>query len=139
MRKKVLFLCTGNSARSQMAEALLRSFGGTHFEAYSAGTQPTGLNPLTVQAMKELDLDVKEHRSKHVNDVAGQRFDYVITVCDRARETCPVFHGARNIHWSFEDPVAAPPEEQLTLFRRVRAEITASIRDFVMKETVVIP
>src|SRR5262245_15932052 len=94
MKKKVLFLCTGNSARSQMAEALLPLMAGDYFEAASAGTHPAGLNPMTIEVMQDLGVDIRHHRSKSVEEFLGQDFDYVITVCDRAKQTCPVFSGA---------------------------------------------
>jgi len=135
MKQRVLFLCTGNSARSQMAEALLKVIAGQYFEAESAGTHPVGLNPVTVEAMQELGVDVRHHRSKHVNECLGQPFDYVITVCDRAKETCPVVPGARNIrNWSFDDPAAAPMGSRLTAFRRVRDEIANQICRFLSEE-----
>jgi arsenate reductase len=136
VKKKVLFLCTGNSARSQMAEALLGLIAGDLFEAYSAGTHPAGLNPMTVEAMKELGVDIAHHRSKHVEQLLGRPFDYVITVCDRAKETCPIFPLARHArHWSFEDPTAAPPETRLSVFRSVRDEIADRICRFLVEET----
>ena len=105
---KVLFLCTGNSARSQMAEGLLRSLGKQHFEVYSAGTHPTELHPLAVAVMQELRIDISDQRSKDLSEFLGQDFDYIITVCDRARDNCPTFPGDnQRIHWSFEDPAAA--------------------------------
>lgn len=134
MKQTVLFLCTGNSARSQMAEGLLRHFAGDRFEVWSAGTHPVGLKPGAVEAMKEIGLDIAGHRSKHVAELLGQRFDYVITVCDRARESCPVFPGAASVlHWSFDDPasVEAPGEARRQIFRRVRDELSAAIRKFV--------
>ncbi len=135
MKKRVLFLCTGNSARSQMAEALLGMIAGEQFEAQSAGTHPAGLNPVTVEIMRELGHDVRHHRSKHVQEFLGQPFDYVITVCDRAKETCPVLPGVRNIrNWSFDDPAAAPPETRLAVFRRVRDEIAERICRFLVEE-----
>jgi diadenosine tetraphosphate (Ap4A) HIT family hydrolase/protein-tyrosine-phosphatase len=102
--ERVLFICTGNRARSQMAEALLRFHAGDRFEAHSAGTEPKGLAPLTVEAMAETGIDVSAQRSKHVDEFAGQEFDYVITVCDQARQTCPFFPGKRVLHWDIEDP-----------------------------------
>jgi arsenate reductase len=135
MKHRILFLCTGNSARSQMAEALLRLIAGDHFEAESAGTHPTGLNPMTVEAMREIGVDVSNHRSKHVQEFIGQPFNYVITVCDRAKETCPVFPGGVTLrHWSFEDPAAAPPETRLQTFRRVRDEIADRLRQFLIED-----
>ncbi len=133
MKQKVLFLCTGNSCRSQMAEGWLRHLAGDRFDVFSAGTQPAGLNPGAVEAMKEAGVDISRHRSKSITEFAGVRFDYVVTVCDRAKETCPIFPGARTIlHWSFDDPAAAtgPAEERRRVFRRVRDEIADRIRRF---------
>ncbi len=127
----VLFLCTGNSARSQMAEGLLRAIGGTDFEIFSAGTDPRGLNPLAVEAMREGGIDILGHESKSIDRYLGQTFDYVITVCDRARENCPTFPGDNErIHWSFDDPAAATGthEQRLAVFRRVRNEISERLR-----------
>jgi arsenate reductase len=123
-KKRVLILCTGNSARSQMAEGLLRSMAGDRLDVFSAGTQPAGLNSNAVAAMAEIGIDISGHRSKSVDEFRGQAFDYVITVCDGAREACPVFPGqARQIHHDFEDPAAAPAERQLVVFRKVRDEL----------------
>ncbi len=130
-QQRVLILCTGNSARSQMAEGLLRSIAGNRFEVFSAGTKPVGLNPNAVVAMREKGIDISNHRSKSVDEFAGQHFDYVITVCDNAREACPFFPGGgKRIHHSFEDPAAAPPNRQLEVFRRVRDEISARLQEF---------
>jgi arsenate reductase (thioredoxin) len=123
-KQRVLILCTGNSARSQMAEGLLRRMCGDRFEVFSAGTKPAGLNPNAVAALKEIGIDISGNRSKSVDEFAGQQFDYVITVCDNAKEACPFFPGGgERIHHSFADPAAAPADEQLTIFRRVRDEI----------------
>jgi arsenate reductase len=134
MKSSVLFLCTGNSCRSQMAEGLLRHLAGARFEVASAGVEPAGLNPLAVEAMAEIGIDISGHYSKKVDAFAGRPFDWVITVCDAAREACPVFPGAvRQLHWSFEDPAAAegsPPERQV-VFRRVRDQIAERIREFI--------
>jgi arsenate reductase (thioredoxin) len=140
MKQRVLFLCTGNSARSQMAEALLRLIAGDHFEAESAGTHPAGLNPMTVEVMEEIGVDVRHHRSKNLEEFTGQSFSYVITVCDRASETCPVFLGTTGRrHWSFEDPAAAPIEMQLVVFRRVRDEIADRVCQFLIEEVGLTP
>lgn len=131
---RVLFLCTGNSCRSQMAEALLRHFGGEDFEVYSAGTDPTPIHPLSVQVMKEIDVDISARRSKDLREFLGQSFDYVITVCDRARDNCPTFPGDNErIHWGFEDPAAVVGDinAQRMVFRRVRNEINERIRVWV--------
>jgi len=131
MKTSVLFLCTGNSARSQMAEGLLRHFAGDRYEVFSAGTQPVGLNPLAVEAMREIGADISAQRSKHVSEFDGIPISAVVTVCDRARESCPIFPMAgRTIHWSFDDPAAAQGshEEKLAEFRRVRDLIAGRIR-----------
>ena len=128
---RVLFLCTGNSARSQMAEALLRTCGGTDFEVASAGTDPKGLNPLTIEVMAEAGIDVSKQQGKSLDAFLGRSFDYVITVCDRARDNCPTFPGDnQRIHWGFDDPAAATGNsaQQLALFRRVRNEISERLR-----------
>jgi len=133
-KPRVLFLCTGNSCRSQMAEGWLLHLAGDRFEVASAGTRPAGLNPAAVEAMKELGIDIAHHRSKHVNEFVGQPLDWVITVCDSAREACPVFPGAKaQLHWSFEDPAVAQgtPGEIQAVFRRVRDQIAERIKVFV--------
>jgi len=134
MKKTVLFLCTGNSCRSQMAEGLLRHLAGDRFEAASAGTHPAGLNPGAVAVMQEIGIDISSHRSKRVDEYRDARFDYVITVCDRAKEACPLFPAASSqLHWSFEDPAGAVGtiEERQRVFRRVRDEIAERIRPFI--------
>lgn len=131
-RQRVLFLCTGNSARSQMAEGLLQHTAGDRFEVFSAGTRPAGLNPNAVTAMSEIGIDIAGSRSKLVDEFTGQKFDYVITVCDNAKESCPIFPGGgARIHQSFEDPAAAPKESQLAKFREVRDQIAKWMSDFV--------
>jgi len=132
-KARVLFLCTGNSCRSQMAEGWLRHLAGDRFEVSSAGTNPVGLNPGAVAAMKETGVDISTHRSKHLNEFAGVRFDYVVTVCYRAKETCPIFPVARTVlHWSFDDPAlaAGSADERRAVFHRVRDEIAERIRLF---------
>jgi len=132
-KKRVLILCTGNSARSQMAEGLLRHDAGNGFEVESAGTKPTFVRPEAIAVMKELGIDISGHRSKSVAEFDGQKFDYVITVCDSARETCPVFFGeAKRLHRGFDDPAAlhAPEPERLALFRRVRDELRSYLAGF---------
>ena len=132
-KKRVLILCTGNSARSQMAEGLLRHDSGERFEVASAGTKASFVRPEAIAVMREAGIDITGHRSKHVDEFDGQQFDYVITVCDNARETCPVFFGkAERLHHDFEDPAAATgsEEERLTVFRRVRDQLRAYLRDF---------
>src|SRR6185312_5197797 len=125
-RKRVLILCTGNSARSQMAEGLLRHLAGDRFEVASAGVAPTRIRPEAIRVMSEIGVDISSRRAKSVDEFAGQKFDYVITVCDNANEHCPVFPGdVQRIHWSFDDPAAANGDEEsrLSVFRRVRDEI----------------
>lgn len=132
--QRVLFLCTGNSARSQMAEGLLRHIAGDRFEVASAGVSPTRVRPEAIEVMREIGIDISHQRSKSVGDFVGREFDDVITVCDNANEQCPVFSGTtKRIHWSFEDPAAVQGNElaRLTVFRRVRDEIFDRIRLFV--------
>jgi arsenate reductase (thioredoxin) len=119
---RVLFVCTGNSARSIMAEALLRQQGGAAFEVYSAGTEPRGVNPLTIRTLEAAGLDASSARSKSVTKFLGQPFDYVITVCDQARQSCPAFPGVHEtLHWGYEDPAEAEgsEDERFEVFRRV--------------------
>ena len=133
LKKRVLILCTGNSARSQMAEGLLRNDAGDRFDVESAGTKPGIVRPEAIAVMRELGMDISGHRSKHVDEFEGQHFDYVITVCDHAKESCPVFFGAaKRLHHSFEDPAAVigSEEERLAVFRRVRDELRAYLGDF---------
>jgi arsenate reductase (thioredoxin) len=139
MKRRVLILCTGNSARSQMAEGILRHDGGDAFEVESAGVKPGGVRPEAIQAMQEIGIDISGHRSKSVDAFVGQEFDTVITVCDNTKETCPVFPGkTERVHRSFEDP--PPPgegsdEERLSIFRRVRDEIREWMKDFIAVQT----
>lgn len=132
---RVLILCTGNSCRSQMAEALLRQLGGDRFEVCSAGSDPAGyVHPMAVQVMAEIGIDISHHRSKEMSQFIGQSLDYVITVCDDAAEACPVFPGpAKRIHWPFDDPAQAEGDEEQckAAFRRVRDEIRDQLEDFV--------
>jgi arsenate reductase len=146
---RVLILCTGNSARSQMAEGWLNALGGDRFQAFSAGSDPAGtVHPLAIRAMAEVGIDIRHHRSKSMFEFIDQPFDYVITVCAPAAEACPVFPGpARRLHWPLDDPVEDPPlkgisdlqgaeatggeEERLAVFRRVRDEIRARLESFV--------
>lgn len=133
-KKRVLILCTGNSARSQMAEGLLRHMADDCFEVESAGVEPSHIRPQAIEAMREIGVDISGHRSKSVDEFTGDEFDYVITVCDNARERCPVFLGkTERIHWSFEDPAVAEGDEakRLAVFRRVRDEIESRLREFV--------
>ena len=133
MKTRVLVLCTGNSCRSQMAEGVLRRYGGDHVEVQSAGTEPSGVNETAVFVMKEIGIDISRQRSKHVKEFSGQNFDYVITVCDKASEACPVFPGrARRLHWSFPDPPHGTRvnEEALNEFRKVRDLIHDRFKTF---------
>lgn len=123
---RVLILCTGNSARSQMAEGLLRHDGGERFQVESAGVEPASVRSEAIEVMSEIGIDISGHRSKSIDEFIGREFDYVITVCDNANERCPVFPGnVKRIHWSFEDPAAAVGNQaaRLDVFRRVRDEI----------------
>jgi len=131
-KRRVLILCTGNSARSQMAEGLLRHDAGDLFEVSSAGTAPSSVRPEAIAAMRELGIDISGHRSKSVSEFAGQQFDIVLTVCDNARETCPIYLPAvRRLHHSFDDPAAVDgtEEERLAAFRRVRDELRVFLRE----------
>ena len=132
-RKRVLILCTGNSARSQMAEGLLRNIAGDRFEVASAGVAPTHVRPEAISVMNEIGIDISQHRSKSVDEFIGQEFDYVITVCDNANEQCPTFPAnTQRIHWSFADPAAVEGGEatRLAAFRLVRDEIQQRLRSF---------
>ncbi len=132
--KRVLILCTGNSCRSQMAEGLWQSLGNGQWQAFSAGSQPSGyVHPLAVRTMQERDIDITTNRSKSVDEFAGQEFDIVVTVCNNAKESCPVFPGAKKLlHWPFDDPAdgVGSDEEQMKFFRRVRDEIEERISLF---------
>lgn len=121
---RILVLCTGNSARSQMAEGLLRVRSSYRLDVCSAGTRPKGLNPLAVKVMNEIGIDISHHSSKDVCNFQNDRFDWVITVCDRAKEECPVFPASKTLHWSFEDP------QDLESFRTVRDQISARVDAF---------
>lgn len=132
-KKQVLFLCTGNSCRSQIAEGFLRHMAGDKFEVFSAGVKPTQVNPLAIKVMAEAGVDISKHRSKSAMDFIGQQFDYVITVCDNAKQTCPVFPGKyQKIHWSLEDPALAQgtEEEKIKIFRKIRDQIKENILNF---------
>lgn len=132
-KERVLILCTGNSARSQMAEGILRREAGDRFEVHSAGTRPSRVRREAIAVMKDIGIDLATHRSKHVDEFQNQEFDYVLTVCDNARESCPVFPGkAVRLHHGFEDPAGldASGEERLALFRRVRDQIRDYLRTF---------
>ena len=132
--KKILFLCTGNSCRSQMAEAVLNRIGAGRFEAVSAGSKPAGfVHPLALRLLRETGYPVDGLRSKSLEEFRGSRFDAVITVCDRAREACPVWPGAEMAHWSFEDPAqaAGTDEQKLVVFRRIFSEIQQRLRLYI--------
>lgn len=136
-KKRVLILCTGNSARSQMAEGLLRHAGGDKFEVQSAGVISSFVRPLAIETMKEIGIDISSHRSKSVEEFKDEPFDFVITVCDNARENCPFFPAnSKLIHWRFDDPAEAVgnKEDQLAEFRRIRDEIQMRIKDFIDSE-----
>jgi arsenate reductase len=135
-KKRVLVLCTGNSARSQMAEGFLRHIAGDKFEVFSAGVKPTQVNPLAIKVMAEVGVDISKHRSKSAMEFIGQQFDFVITVCDNAKQTCPVFPGHyEKLHWSLEDPAEAQGsvEERAAIFRRIRDEIEQRIKDWIKR------
>ena len=130
-RTRVLFLCTHNSARSQMAEGILRRLGGDRVEAASAGTEVTRVHPLALREMSERGIDISGQRSKHLNELLGERFDYVVTVCDHANESCPIFPGdPERIHWSIPDPSAVEGDEETrqAAFKRAADELMARIR-----------
>jgi len=129
---KILIICTGNSARSQMAEGLFKHYK-KDWEIYSAGTKPQDLNPLAVKVMAEIGIDISGYKSKHLNLFLNKNFDYIITVCDNAKESCPVFPGnAKYIHWSLKDPATAESmkEEKLMVFRKTRDDINNRILEF---------
>ena len=130
MKKKVLFLCTSNSARSQMAEGMLKHLAGDRFEVFSAGVKPTQVNPFAIKVMVELGINISNHMSKSVEEFLGQEFDYIITVCDNAKESCPVFPGKyQKVHWSLKDQAEArgKEEEKLKVFRKIRDQIKENI------------
>jgi arsenate reductase (thioredoxin) len=132
-KQRVLFLCTHNSARSQMAEGFLRSLAGDRFEVASAGTHATRVHPLAIRAMKDVGIDISGQASKVVDEFVEQPWDYVITVCDAANETCPVFPKTSNrLHWSFDDPSRATGSDaqRLEVFRRVRDQLKRRITDW---------
>jgi arsenate reductase (thioredoxin) len=132
-KKRVLVLCTGNSARSQMAEGLLRHLGGDRFEVFSAGVEASFVRPQAIEAMRELGVDISQQRSKAVSEFLDMDFDYVITVCDNANQRCPVFPGnVRRIHWSIDDPVVPGTKEtQLEAFRSARDELRQRLQTFI--------
>jgi len=132
MKKKVLFICTHNPARSQMAEGILRTLYGDRYEAYSAGTQPTKVNPYAIKVMSEIGIDISNHRSKSAEEFRGKEFDYVVTVCDNAKEACPFFPGGKTyLHKGFKDPSEFKGNENeiVAEFRRVRDEIKRWIEE----------
>jgi arsenate reductase len=132
-KKRVLILCTGNSARSQMAEGILRNIAGDKFDVRSAGIAPSAVRPEAIEAMREIGIDISGHRSKSVDEFVDDKFDYVITVCDNARESCPLFSGnAKRIHWSFDDPAAVAGDLQIRLaaFRKIRDQIRQKLTIF---------
>ena len=132
-KPRVLILCTGNSARSQMAEGLLRHEAGDRFEVFSAGTHPSQVRSEAIDVMREQGIDISRHRSKSVDEFAGQQFDFVITVCDNAKQSCPVFPAkTQMLHWPFEDPAAVQGSEadRKAEFRKVRDQIHARVLDF---------
>ena len=136
MIQRVLFLCTGNSARSQMAEAFLRQYGSDQFESYSAGLEPKRINPLTIQVMQEIGIDLSNQRSKGVQEFLGKVFIHeLITVCDKAEKNCPTAWPGiiKKMHWSFEDPAVfeGSDEEKLAKFREIRDQIDQKVRDWV--------
>jgi len=123
MKKTVLILCTGNSCRSQMAEGILRHYGSDKFEVLSAGTKPSTVNKTAIKVMQEIGIDISKHRSKHIDEFLGQKIDFIISVCDNAKESCPIFPGGTTrLHWPFPDP---PHDQEITeavlnKFRKVR-------------------
>ena len=132
-KKKLIFVCTGNSARSQMAEGLLQHVAGDRFEVYSAGTRPTEVRPEAIKVMDEIGIDISGQYPKFVDKFVGQDFDYVVTVCDSAKEACPFFPGnVQRLHWSFEDPAAVQGSdvERLAAFRKIRDQIRTRIGSF---------
>lgn len=138
MKRRVLFICTHNSARSQMAEGLLQRMGNDQFEVFSAGTEATFVRPMAIQAMSELGIDISRQQSKTLDRYLGEPFDDVITVCDTAAEACPVFPGAvRRRHWSFEDPSKSTGSEteQLQVYRKIRDEIRSRIENELLSKT----
>jgi arsenate reductase (thioredoxin) len=138
MKLQVLILCTGNSARSQIAEGLLRSFASEQMEVFSAGSKPSVVNPYAIQAMAEVGIDISQQRSKHLKEYLNHSFDYVITVCDQAAETCPIFPGkVQRIHWSFPDPAAAEGDEadKMASFRSVRDALATQFKAWATEVT----
>jgi arsenate reductase len=131
--KRILVLCTGNSARSQMGEGLFRQEGGAGYLVFSAGTKPSSVRPEAIRVMQEIGIDISGQRSKSIDEFSGESFEYVVTVCDNARDNCPVFPGAgQRVHWSLEDPAAVrgTDEERLDAFRRIRDQLRELIQRF---------
>jgi len=139
MKKRVLFLCTANSCRSQMAEGIVDHFLGDKIEAFSAGTEATCVNPTAIEVLKEIGIDISEHRSKNLSEFDGQIFDYVITLCGSANETCPLYiGGTKKTHIGFDDPAKAEgtKEEVLREFHRVRDEINERLKKYFFREKI---
>ena len=134
MKKKILFLCTGNSCRSQMAEGFLNNLGRERFIAFSAGSKPSSINPFAVRVMQEKGIDISNNKSKHLNKYIDDAFDYIITVCDNAKDSCPIFpDNYTKLHWDIEDPAeyAGTEEEILNFFRTIRDKIESNVREFI--------
>lgn len=136
MKERVLFICTHNSARSQIAEGLMRSLYGDRYEAYSAGTEKTAVNPHAIEAMKRAGIDISNHHSKSIEEFRGELFDYVVTVCDNARESCPFFPGKKVMHKTFKDPSKAVGsyEQIMRVFEHVRDEIQTWLEETFEKD-----
>ncbi|PMQ01019.1 MAG: low molecular weight phosphatase family protein [Dictyoglomus sp. NZ13-RE01] len=137
MKKSILFICTHNSARSQIAEGLVNALWNDKFVAYSAGTKPSSVNPLAIEVMKEIGIDISHHRSKSIDEFKDMNFDYVVTVCDNAKETCPYFPGGKiYLHKGFQDPSSfeGSYDEKLNFFRKIRDEIKDWIESAIIKE-----
>ncbi len=137
-KKRILVLCTGNSARSQMGEGLLRAEDDLAYDVFSAGTKPSSVRPEAIAVMKEIGIDISRHRPKSVDEFAGQAFDYLVTVCDNARDNCPVFPGTtKRIHWNLEDPavVQGTEEERLAAFRKTRDQLQERVKAFYREHT----
>ena len=133
MKKKILFLCTGNSARSQLAEGIMRHLRGDEFEVFSAGTEPKGVHPKTIEVLQEIGIDASAQKSKHIDELPTKEFDYIITLCDSASQNCPIFFGEGiKMHHGFDDPAAATGSDQdvLASFRKVRDQIKTFILNF---------
>jgi arsenate reductase len=133
-RDRIIFVCTHNSARSQMAEGMLRAWADDRFEPFSAGTEATSVRPEAIEVMREIGIDISSHASKTLEPFLGQRFEWLVTVCDQAREACPTLPGvARQLHWSVDDPSAIEASESMRLaaFRAARDDLAARIRDFI--------